>query len=252
MKRSMSAFILVAILFLPALAQKRQTDREVDGFKGAVKTVITEKAKLKDDSSELTGYDRKPESEITYDANGNRLSREAYDYTGALFESVSYSHVDGNKVAIYREIEDKNSIVVEMPAPADARKRRSDPRYTYKFEYKYDSNGSISEEAWYQSDSSLWLKYVYKLKGNQKEKLVYSADGSLNQKYMYTLNDKGNEIEMLVYDTKTDSVRSKEAYKYAEFDLKGNWTKRVTLRGNKEGGFALKPSRVIYRKIAYF
>ncbi len=250
MKRSMPAFILVLLLFLPTLAQKRQTDREADGFKGAVKTVITEKAKLKDDSSELTEYDRKPESEITYDANGNRLSREAYDYTGTLFESVSYSRVDGSKVAIYREIKDKNSIVVEMPA--DARKRRSDPRYTYKFEYKYDSNGNISEEAWYQSDSSLWLKYGYKLKGNQKEKSVYSADGSLNQKYVYTLDDKGNEIEMFVYDTKTDSVRSKEAYKYAEFDLKGNWTKRVTLRGDKEGGFALEPSRVLYRRIAYF
>ncbi len=200
----------------------------------------------------MVDYDRKPESEISYDADGNRVSRKAHDYTGALFESVNYSRVDGDKVVIYKDVENRNSVVVGMSAPTNQPKRPSDPRYTYKFKYKYDSNGKVSEESLYHNDGSLWLRYVYKTKGNQKEELVYSADGSLNQKYVYTLDDKGNEVEMLVYDTENDSVRSKEAYKYVEFDSKGNWTKRITSRGNKEGGFALKTSKVTYRKITYF
>ena len=251
MKRLILALLLTSLLFLTALAQRQKTDRETDGFKGAVRTVLTEEAKLRDDSGKLAEYDRKPESEVTYDASGNRASRKGYDYTGALFESVNYSRVDGDKVAVYGEVENKNSIVVEMPTPANRPKRRSDSRYTYKFKYKYDSDGNVSEESWYQNDDSLWLKYVYKLKSNRREELVYSADGSLNQKYVYTLDEKGNEVEMLIYDTEKNSVESKETYKYEEFDSKGNWTKRITSEGEKESNFSLKPSKITYRKITY-
>ena len=93
---------------------------------------------------------------------------------------------------------------------------------------------------------------MYKIKGNRKEEFVYSSDGSLNQKYAYTLDDKGNEVEMLIYDTNKNSVESKETYRYIEFDSKGNWTKRVTSEGEKESNFSLKPSKVTYRKITYF
>ena len=252
MKLSISAIILTLLISLSALAQKQQSDREADGFKGAVKTVVIEEAKLEDDSGRLVEYDQKLESEVAYDADGNRVSGKAYDYTGALFESVSYRRVNGDKVAIYGDVENQNSIVVEMPVPANQAKRKSDSQYTYKFKYKYDRNGNVSEEAWFQNDGSLWLKYVYKIKGNRKEELVYSADGSLNQKYAYTLNDKGNEVEMLLYDAHKDSVESKETYKYVEFDSKGNWTKRITSEGEKESNFSLKPSKVTLRKFSYF
>jgi len=251
MKLSISAIILTLLISLSALAQKQQTDREADGLKGAVKTVVTEEAKLGDDTGRLVEYERKPESEVAYDADGNHVSRKAYDYTGALFELVSYRRVKGDKVAIYGDVENKNGIV-EMSVPANQPKRRSDSQYTYKFKYKYDKDGNVSEEAWYRNDGSLWLKYVYKVKGTRKEELVYSEDGSLNQKYAYNLNDKGDKVEMLVYDTEKNSVGSKETYKYVEFDSKGNWTKRITSEGEKESNFSLRPLKVTYRTISYF
>lgn len=229
-----SAIILTPFLLLSALVQKQQTDREADGLKGPVNTVVTEVATFRTDSGKLVEFDLKPESEVTYDADGNRIRRKGYDYTGVLFESVNYSRIDGDKVAIYGDVDNKNRIVVEMPAPANQPKRRSDSRYTYKFKYKYDSYGNVSEESWHQNDGSLWLKYTYKVKGNRKQEFVYSADGSLNQMYTYTLDDKGNEVELLIYDTEKKSVESKETYKYEAFDSKGNWTKRITSKGERK------------------
>jgi Txe/YoeB family toxin of Txe-Axe toxin-antitoxin module len=180
------------------------------------------------------------------------LTWKTYDYlTGTLFDSVIYSRVDGDKVAIYEEVENPNKITT-ISAPDKKQIKPFDPRYTNKFRYKYDSDGNVSEEAWYQSDDSLWLRYVYKIKGNQKEELVYSKDGSLDQKYVYTLDNKGNEIEALFYDTKKNKIESKETYEYLEFDAKGNWTKRITSEGDKESKFVVKPREVLYRTLTYF
>jgi Txe/YoeB family toxin of Txe-Axe toxin-antitoxin module len=74
----------------------------------------------------------------------------------------------------------------------------------------------------------------------------------LNQKYVYTLDAKGNEIEMLAYDTETKKLESTETYEYLEFDAKGNWTKRVTSYGNKKAKFVAKPREVLYRTLTYF
>ena len=250
MKRPISIIIVASVLFLPALAQKRQTDREADGLKGAVKTVFVEEAKTRSDSGKMAEYDRKPESEVTYDDAGNHVTRKAYDYTGSLFESVRYSRLNGDKVAIYADVENENTLVVETPGPP--RDRDFDDRYTYRFKYKFDRDGNVSEEAWYNSAGSLWLKYVYKVTTARREELVYSADGSLNQKYVYILDGKGSELEMLVYDVAKNSVKSKEAYQYPELDSNGNWIRRMTSEGDKESNFALKPSKITYRKIAYF
>ena len=207
---------------------------------------------MKKSSDKLVESKRRPESEYTYDKIGNRLTWKSYDYlSGTLFDSVIYSRIDRDKVSIYEEVENPNKITA-LAAPNDKPKKPFDPQYDYKFKYKYDSDGNVSEEAWHQSNGDLWLRYVYNFKGNQREELVYSADGSLNQKYVYTLDNKGNEIEMFVYDTETNNPEGKETYKYLEFDAKGNWTKRITSEGDEESKFIVKPREVLYRTLTYF
>ena len=248
------AATLVFILFLcfSIFAQNKKTDRETDGLKNSVKSVLTERADLKKTSDRLAESARKPEAAITYESNGNRLTWKTYDYlTGTLFDSVIYSRLDGDKVSIYEEIENPNKITQIVSTPSKPAKP-FDRRYSYKFKYKYDSVGNVSEEAWYQSDGSLWIRYVYKIKGNQKEELVYSRDGSLNQKYVYTLDNNGNEIEMLTYDTEKNKLEGKETYKYLKFDAKGNWTKKITSEGDEESKFAMKPREITYRSLSYF
>lgn len=242
---------LILLFSFYALGQNRKSDRETDGLKGLVKAVFTERTDLKKTSGKLTESKRRPESEYSYDKIGNRLTWKNYDYSsGHLFESVIYSRIDGDKVSIYEEVENPNKITAV--APNGKPQKPFDPRYDYKFKYQYDRNGNVSEEAWYQSNGELWLRYVYNFKENQREELVYSADGSLNQKYIYTLDGKGNEIEMLVYDAESNKLEGKETYKYLELDAKGNWTKRITSEADEETNFVLKPREALYRKITYF
>jgi Txe/YoeB family toxin of Txe-Axe toxin-antitoxin module len=245
--------ITIILLFsFSVLAQNKKTDRETDGLKGSVKSILTERADLKKKSGKLVESARKPEEAITYDSDGNRLTWKTNDYlTGTLFDSVIYSRVDGDKVAIYAEVENPNKITADSPI-TNKQVKPADPRYTNKFKYKYDSKGNVSEEAWYQNDGSLWLRYVYNFTGNKREELVYSADGSLNQKYVYTLDDKGNEIEMFAYDTEKNKIDGKETYEYLEYDAKGNWTKRITSEGDEESKFVVKPREAIYRTLTYF
>ncbi len=253
MKKSYSVIILILVLSLSIFAQKKISDRENDGLKNLVKSVSTEIADYEFKSGKLKESKRRLKEAVTYDLNGNRLTWKTYDYlTGTLFESGIYDRIDGETVIKYEEVENPNKIVQINSAPDAENLKKFDSRYDYKFKFKHDTEGNISEESWYQSDGSLWLRYVYNLKEKQKEELVYDADGTLNQKYVYNLDNKGNVVEMLAYDTENNKLEGKEIYKYLEFDAKGNWTKRITSEGDEDNNFIVKPREVLYRKITYF
>ncbi len=153
MKLLTTTIVFILFLSFSVLAQKQKNDRETDGFKGLVKSVLTERANLKKTSGKLVESNRRPESESTYDKSGNHLTWKDYDYTtGNLFDSVIYSRVDGDKVSIFEEVENPNKITQIISAPSDKSTKPSDTRYSYKFKYKYDRDGNVSEEAWYQSN----------------------------------------------------------------------------------------------------
>jgi YD repeat-containing protein len=253
MKFLVSTLILGSLLSLSGFSQMPRTDRDTDGLRGNVRSVMTERSDAKKTAGKLVESNRRRESEYTYDKSGRRLTWKSYDYgTGDLFDSVIYSYIGSDKVSRYEKVENANKITTISESVIDNPAEVSDPRYDYKFKYKYDKAGNVSEESWYQSNGDLWLRYVYDFKGDKREELVYSADGSIDQKYVYTLNDRGNEIEMSVYDPETNKIEGKETYEYLQYDAKGNWTKRVTYEGNAETKFALRPREVFYRKVVYY
>ena len=232
------------------VAKRPKSDAEDEGLQGRVKTVFTESEDL---SGTWSAQGRKPSSMEYYNEQGNLTKRESYDYKGNPSDITVYGYLDGERVSLTRSIRREYNPPPMMVAssPGEA-KPKYDPRYSYKFKFKYDDGGRLLEKAWYMSSGEPWLRYAYNYKGNQKEELVYSADGSLNQKYLYTLDDKGNEIEEVIYETKNDSVRSKYTYGY-EFDAKGNWTRRVSSKwGTKDGKEGYHPYSVYYRTVTYY
>ncbi len=232
------------------VVKRPKSDAGDEGLKGKVKTVFTESEDL---SGTWSVQGRKPSSMEYYNEQGNLTKRESYDYKGNLDDITVYGYLDGERVSLIGSIGHEYNPPPMMVASAPgAAKPKYDPRYSYKFKFKYDGGGRLLEKAWYMSSGEPWLRYVYNYKGNQKEELVYSADGSLNQKYLYTLDDKGNEVEEVIYETKDNSVRSKYSYSY-EFDAKGNWTKRVSSKwGTKDGKEGYQPSSVYYRTLTYY
>lgn len=97
--------------------------------------------------------------------------------------------------------------------------------YDYDIFIKYDENGNIIVQKWYNSNDSLLGKliYTYDHRGNKIEKNAYSSDGSLYNKYIYAYNQMGNQIEEKLYNSK-GILTNKNTYTY---DDKANLTEHT-------------------------
>jgi hypothetical protein len=233
----------------PPVAQRPGTDASDEGLSGNIRAVLTESEDL---SGRWSVLGRKRNSFDTFDEQGNKLKSDFYDYQGNLFQVTVYGFIDGSRVSTFRTIaREYNPPPLVIASPPGGAAKKSDPRYGYRFEFKYDDKKRLTEKTWFHSDGAVWLRYVYKYNGSQKAELVYREDGSVSQRYLSTLDDKGNEVEKTFFEP-DGSIRTKESYKY-EFDSKGNWTKRTTSKVvTKAGRQQLEPYSVHYRTITYY
>ncbi|HZH32941.1 MAG TPA: energy transducer TonB [Pyrinomonadaceae bacterium] len=93
---------------------------------------------------------------------------------------------------------------------------------------------------------------TYDMKGAKIDTAYFlGAGGSLTGKEVYKYDDRGNIVEMTLFNT-DGSVLSKEKYEY-EFDAMGNWTKMTTAVAVIENGqMNFEPTEVTYRIIGYY
>jgi hypothetical protein len=232
-------------------ARKLKSDAEDERLKGRVKSIYVERQDL---SGTWTVQRRKPSQMVSYNEAGNVTQKADYDYKGNLFQIRAYGYVDGERASLDKTIEneyDPPAMIVASRAGESTPQR--DPRYSFKFKYKYDDRGRLAETAWHGNSGKLWLRYVYNYKSaNERETLVYSEDGSLNQKYVATLDAQGNEMAESSFNTKTGAVDNRYAYTY-EFDRHGNWIKQTTSKwGTKDGKTQFFPYSITYRAITYY
>ena len=238
MKQAPLALLLVLLITFSAFAQKKQSDREFEGFRGPVKMVTEESAELKQTGSTEIEAAREPRKLLTFDADGNLVSDKVY-LRGEEFDIRVYSFIDGERV-VKHDVLTKN--VLKLSAPGKPGSKPGDPRYSAKIKYEYDSKGNRTEMAWLDPDGRPYLRYVYKQEGNSKEVTVYRSDGSFSHGYKEKLDDKGNELETTSASPNRRSS-PKTTYTYLEFDSQGNWIKRKVSRGDS--------SSISYRTITY-
>jgi protein TonB len=93
---------------------------------------------------------------------------------------------------------------------------------------------------------------TYDIRGAKIDNAYFlSAGGALTGREVYKYDDKGNIVEMTLFNT-DGSVLSKEKYDY-EFDAMGNWTKMLTSVAVIENGkLGFEPTEVTFRFLAYF
>jgi protein TonB len=93
---------------------------------------------------------------------------------------------------------------------------------------------------------------TYDMKGAKIDTAYFlGAGGSLTGKEVYKYDDRGNIVEMTLFNM-DGSVLSKEKYEY-EFDAMGNWTKMTTAVAVIENGqMNFEPTEVTYRIIGYY
>lgn len=232
------------------VAKRGGTDATDEGLHGKVKTVLSESQDL---SGTWSVQSRKPNSMEYYNERGDLTKEESYDWKGNLSDITVYGYLDGARVSDWKSIgHEYNPPPMMITSSPGEVKPKYDPRYSHRFDFKYDDQKRLVEKTWINNAGKLWMRYVYKYSGLQREELVYSADGSLNQRYVSVLDDKGNEIEETIYEVGGETVRSKHSYAY-EFDAKGNWTKRTSSKWvTKDGRSYYEPADVSYRTITYY
>jgi TonB family protein len=93
---------------------------------------------------------------------------------------------------------------------------------------------------------------TYDIRGAKIDNAYFlSAGGALTGREVYKYDDKGNIVEMTLFNA-DGSVLSKEKYDY-EFDPMGNWTKMITSVAVVENGKqSFEPTEVTFRFLAYF
>jgi len=256
MKNLLGALLLGSLLAAAAHAQKPRTDRQNEGLKGPVKSIVVESAELKKQGGQYVEGPRSLQARATYDAEGNRTNDEEY-IDGELWTKREYRYVGGVAVA---DIHQKyvlgvipSSAATPDPKPAPPTKPPPMRRFTEKYRGKYDAAGNAVELV-IEEDGRVRNRLTYRREGGRKETRGYVEQGSekLHYRVVETFDAGGNLVG--VEDiTGTGHVLQKSTYGDYKFDERGNWIKRLVSDWADEGGKPrFEPARVEYRTITYF
>src|SRR4051812_35347124 len=140
--------LAIFAFFVPAAAQTLQTDREFDRMRGPVKTVVVEYAEFKPVGDQWLEQQRQLANSVTYDKDGKWIQTKRYDAEGKLSESLNFSYLGKDRVALADDVPRPDAIGAVIPMP---RGTRIDPRYSYKFTYVYGKDGQRLQESEYLS-----------------------------------------------------------------------------------------------------
>jgi hypothetical protein len=239
---------VVALGFLagvPVAGQTKRSDVEHDGFKGRVRTVLVESAKLSNKNGKLTEGRRKFHSKWSYDSRGVLVEEEIkgsrrlyrYDTDGNRYEKRSSSWMAG------------------PPSTEDFRNqqdRAADGSWLFKWVCKHDSDGNRIEETIYSGAREPHSRFSYRYddKGRRAE-VSHEAQGSTTKRFTYAYNEAGQIRERLEFSG-SDTVAGRRQQDF-EFDSSGNWVKSTTFASRKKAGKKqFEPVEVSYRTITYY
>jgi hypothetical protein len=233
-----------------AFAQNRQSDREFKGLKGKVKTVQMEVADATMKAGKVTTWNRRKEQYSTFSQGGSASTDTLFFWNGReVLEADTYFQVDGDKVSTSKVAANVITTKIDL---GDKPSKPADPRYEFKYKYKYDDQQRIVEEAWWQNTGELYLRYVFEYAPGEKRESKFDNKGALIEKFVYRLDPKGNVSETIWYDVDSGKIHAKDRYKYLLFDKQGNWTKRLEYETEEDNVAKFKISAVGYRTITYY
>ena len=274
-------YILLALLICTSSvsAQKKST-KEREGLKGDVYTVRLESFVL----SSITGKKEPlyGATIYTYDTGGYKIQEDHLTTDGSLSRQILFSYDAENRIAVEADyladgsLREKTIYTYDNDGKtAEASVYESDGSLSTRIIFRFDLNYNLTELAglqgvirfhregvWIEADqydpSGLLLQVytaVNKASGREityqpinpssedqhttaaKLERVYDTNGNLTDRFLLV---QGQRIEIRDDKERTELNRQPEY----EFDLKGNWTKKVFWSGGE--------THVEYRTITYF
>ncbi|MBK8466484.1 MAG: hypothetical protein IPL32_11690 [Chloracidobacterium sp.] len=231
---------------------KLRTDAEDEAVKGKVKSTVEES---EDRSGTWSDQGRHLQSITEFNKNGDYVKVISFSSNGNPYEVKVYGYLDGVRASSYQTIYEDSGIITTLASPDEEPKETqpADPRYSYKYEYKYEG-GKMVEMQMLLNNGEKGMRYVYNHSENRMEKIAYGYDGKLNQKYITMFDSKGNEIEWHnIAVINLPEPDKKYLIKNDAIDKYGNWTKRTFLKlVNDNGKVKPEPAWIEYRTITYY
>ncbi len=175
------------------VAPKLTSDAQDENLRGKVKMVVEERENF----TEIEIYKGRHFSGISeFDEGGSFIKEVYFDATGNPYEVIVYGYIDDFRAAKYQNIGDTNTVISLGTSQTETvvKKNKPDPRYDYKYEYKFTGR-KLAEMQMIYNTGEKGMRYVYNYTGNQMEELVYTDKGKLNQQYLTVFDVKGYEIE---------------------------------------------------------
>lgn len=230
---------------------KVTSDAADEGLRGKVQKIVEEREDL---SGTWSQQGRNFRSITDFDERGDYLKRVSFGSNGSPYEVNVYGFLEGSRVSLHKAIYDGSGISVgTVTSGVETKHLAFDPRYSYKYEYKFDKD-RIAEMRMILSNGEKGMRYVYKHTANRMEELVYGYNGKLNQKYITVFDTNGNEIEWhSIAVINLPRPDRKHLIRIDATDSHKNWTMRTFLKLTSDNGKTkYEAAWVEYRTITYY
>jgi hypothetical protein len=177
-----------------------------------------------------------------YDANGNMIELSNYKADGKVNSTIRYTY-DASGILLKEETRLGNgSIDLVSTIKTDAKGNKIEQQdvrpmgnivFNYKYYYRYDEKGQLTERTAYRGNGTFLFKYTFKYddNGNKTEWIQIASDSSVVGKVIYKYNEKNSLVEEIHYG-KEENITDTYTYKY-DFDRKGNWTRQKKMQDGK-------------------
>lgn len=219
------------------------------GLKGRVASVIVEKQELKD--GRLSA--RKSKFETSYDRAGNLRKEVEYDYEGHPDSVIVFGFLDGMRVSRYGRVANEQVIAGPMLAGPVRPPNLPDPRFSNRYEYRYDEADRVREKIVYRNNGEIWRRSTFAYNAGQTIVVTAGSDGVPSESVEQSVDSKGNVVGETL--ARLDDHPNENRYRYDNIvlDRRGNWIKRSVSRDFFEDGkVKFSWTSIEYRRIRYW
>lgn len=260
-------FLLALSIFSVASIAQVGTDRQREGLKGDVKTLVTEGAVLKGKPGKWTELRRGRSSTTLWDKQGYEIEFLMWASDRPFMKRVSkYNTTRNTRFETRYDLYKSDSSGVKgvpldakgnpMPLPPPPKTLEPDVVIS-EILYKFDNAGNLTENLTYEgqgSNKKLTFRevYIWDTTGNLTEEQRFIGGEKLTSRYVRKYDTQGNEIESIIIEGKK-KITSRTKYSEYQFDSQGNWISRVNHEEYLNSiDMLIKNTTMTYRQFTYW
>jgi hypothetical protein len=280
------ALSVLTLAFAYQSAAQTETDRENAGLVGPVRSVRVETARVSNVSGRPDEGERVLTNLSSFDEKGNATGQSVFSPDGSPNRKLGWGYTFDAKGRVSERtfLNAEGALTSRAVSAYDEKGRRVEMTFynpsgavNHVQKFDYDGKGRMVREVHLNPDGTIrdTSDYTYDADGRPAEWIIYKPDGTLSQRKVSTYDEKGRETGWVIYrgdgapglgqrrgyDDRGNVIENlrygngvlvgRETFTY-EFDARGNWVKRRTVKETVKEGISRTDTEVSYRTITYY